>query len=87
MSFMLKQTYRSISILDNYYAFTKPKHLLQPRAFVRSIVNVYEILKEFRLLISFISVLDSSQHMHMGTFPEGQHYLSAAGENRDIGPL
>ena len=24
---------------------------------------------------------------HMGTFPEGQHYFSAAGENRDIGPL
>ena len=25
--------------------------------------------------------------IHMGTFPEGQHYLSAAGEIRDIGPL
>ena len=23
---------------------------------------------------------------YMGTFPEGQQYLSAAGENRDIGP-
>ena len=26
-------------------------------------------------------------NMHMGTFPEGQHYLSAAGENRDVEPL
>ena len=26
-------------------------------------------------------------HEHMGTFPEGQNYLSAAGENRDIGTL
>ena len=25
--------------------------------------------------------------LHKGTFPEGQHYLSAAGENGDIGPL
>ena len=27
--------------------FTKPQHLLQPRAFVSFIVNAYEMLKEF----------------------------------------
>ena len=31
----------------NRVAFTKPKHLLQPRAFVSSIVNSYEMLNEF----------------------------------------
>ena len=30
-----------------------------------------------------INVLD----MHMGTFPDRQHYFAAAGENRDIGSL
>ena len=32
-------------------------------------------------------IVDLKCFKHMGTFPEGQHYLSAAGENRDIGPI
>ena len=46
----------------------------------------------FRVKISTLPPLsmlyDLLYHgVYMGTFPEGQHYLSAAGEKRDIGPL
>ena len=47
-----------------FLSFTKPMHFLQPHTFVSSIVNLYEMLKEFSwswLLISLISAQEEAK--------------------------